>query len=222
MNYIKTKIFIIVFLLLSASMYGKENSLKYKPEKPKAGDEIIVVYNPAGTLLEKVDSMKIIFSLYSKKCTGPFGIESTSSLNMKKEGNNWTAKIKTSATTDMGAIKFTSGNMVDINDKKGYFLKLYDSNGNETIGSIMGSAICSYYWGGIFPLSYYAGDKGTAAKYLNSLFDTHPELKTVYFNEYLMVQRALSAEDRAPSLINELSGFEKRNDLSEEECIGSA
>jgi thiol-disulfide isomerase/thioredoxin len=217
MNYIKTKIFIMAFLLLSASMYGKENSLKFIPEKPKTGDEVIVVYNPAGTPLENVDSMKIIFSLYSKKCTGPYGIENTYSFNMEKQGNNWTVKIKTSAITDMGAIKFKSGIILDINDKKGYFLKLYDSNGNETIGSIMGSAICSFNWGGVFPLSYYAGEKETAAKNLNGLFNTHPELKTVYFNEYLILQRALSAEDRTPSLISELSEYEKRNDLSEKE-----
>ena len=219
MNYIKIKIFLIVFLSLNAFISGKENSLKFIPEKPKAGEEIIVVYNPAGTPLEKADSVKIIYSIYSKKCTDPNGIESTSSINMKKEGNNWTAKIRTYSTTDMGAIKFISGNLKDSNDEKGYFLKLYDSNGNETLESIMGCAVCNIIWGWKVPYGYMNINKVKIKKELNGLLKAHPELKTAYLYEYLFFQANISAEDRSITLIDELKEFEKRSDLSEEEYI---
>jgi len=70
---IKVGLFIILFLLFGGLIYGQNTAIKFIPEKPKAGEEITVVYNPAGTPLEKADSVKLIYSLYSRKCLNCIG-----------------------------------------------------------------------------------------------------------------------------------------------------
>jgi thiol-disulfide isomerase/thioredoxin len=209
------KYLMIFFLLLPVLLFGKGNSLNIKPDKPKAGEEIIIAYNPSGNLLEKTDSVKILLTTYSKKRTGIINVDSTIFLDMKKEGNTWIAKVKTSPMTDMGVIEFTSGNLKDINDGSGYFLRLYDASGNETTKSTMGCAILINFSKNIAPTE--AKDKEKAEKYLNNLYKSHPELKIEYLIEYIMFQTVLVRENGQKSFMNELSGFEKRNDLSEDE-----
>jgi len=141
---------------------------------------------------------------------------------MKKDGGNWKATLRTFSSSEMGAVKFISGALKDKNNGQGYFIRLYDLNGNETLQSEAGCIMCAFYWGYQSPSDYidfYKRDKEKIKEEFNAFFNAHPEFKKDYPLEYLIMNAKTIAEKKIESPAEELSEFEKNDNLSENEYI---
>lgn len=203
--------------MLNICLTAKENSVKYLPEKPKAGDEITIYYNQANTILSDVKNIEIVFSLYSSKSFEYQHIEETHNHAMTKQGETWTYKIKTTSNTDCIAIKFCDGSDYDFfdnNDGLGYFVRIYDNTGNETNASALGYATAFNSWATL--LQFVNRDQNKSLEIMNKVFKDHPELKAKYPSDYLTILNKFTPDKDKPELLKkELAVFEKNDELSD-------
>ncbi len=203
-------------LLLNVILIAKENSFKTIPEKPKAGDEVTVIYNPVNTPLYDAKNVEIVYSLHSQKSSESMHIEETHSYVMMKEGNNWTIKIKSSSITDIIAVKFIEDETSDNNDEVGYFIKFYDDKGNETLSSLLGYATGINSWTTF--LQYAKKDQSKSLEIMNKIFATNPELKAKYLSDYLSaLNKVTPAIDKPEVFKKELAEFEKSSELTDDD-----
>ena len=204
-------IFIAVFFV--SPVIAKEKSIKTTPEKPKAGDEITIVYNPAGTALADAKNIEIIYSVYSNQ-SNYFGIQETHILSMDKSDDAWKIVIKTPPNTEIIAVKFTSDELSDNNDLKGYFIRIYDEQGNETVYSRLGYATALISW----PNYNVFCDKDFQKGYeiLKQIFSENPDLKQFYLGEYLNVIKKYTPDSLKSSVIlKELTEVEELENVSD-------
>jgi thiol-disulfide isomerase/thioredoxin len=207
----------LIFGLVNIS-FAKESSVKINPAKPHPGDEITITYNPEGTALAGADKIEMRIYPWSNSQEGYY--ERMSSLEMKKEGSVWTAKFKTSNITDLTALIFINNRSADNNDKLGYFVKIYDNNGNETIGSKIGCALitCDITFG-INGLGFKPDFKASIA-ILDEIFKAVPDQKRKNFEAYIPVFLLSMKDDKAntlPLFEKQVDWFISFNDLTDKE-----
>ena len=215
----KKILFAVVFVFGFINiMSAKENSIKINPQKPHPGQEVTVTYNPEGTSLANAGSIEMRVYPWANNVEGK--LEKMSSIEMKKEGNVWTAKFNTSKMTDLAAILFAFENKIENNDGNGYLIKLHDENGNETIGSKMGYAVAfgDLNWGrnvlNINP------DFKKACSLMDELFKTNPEEKRKNFDLYLTAFLLSKKDNKALTielLKDEINKFLSYDNLSDNE-----
>ena len=211
----KIGICILIFFFINSLFLCKNKSFIVKPEKPKAGDEVKIIYNPAGTLLE--DSGKIEMTVYfNSRNRTENHIKSCYSFEMEKKGGSWTASFKIDPFSDFSALKFSNEKYSDNNEGKGYFIRLYDSNGNETPGSIMGYASFISSWGS--RLGIVEKDTKKAYAIMSGIFLSNPELKYYYYSDYLSLISQFGKNENS-LLLKELEEFSKCSNLIEDDYI---
>jgi len=219
MKKINFILYLAVVVLLSSEFYAKEGSLKYTPLKPKAGDEITVSYNPANTNISDVKNIEIVFSLYSQKSSLLMHIEETHNYPMTKYGDTWTYKIKTTDKTDYIAVKFCDGSdysVFDNNNGSGYFIRIYDNNGNETITSALAYATAFNSWA--TSMQFVNRDQGKSLEMMNNIFKEHPELKIKCLSDYLSALNKVTPDKEKPELFKkELAEFDKSSELTDDD-----
>jgi len=181
----------------------------FTPDKSKAGDEITIYYNPDSTILAGKDDVKCIAYLYSSK------LESTLDVELKKDGDVLTGKLKTNES-DYGVIlKFKAGDVIDNNDKIGYVINFYDEKGEKIPGTEAGLASAYNTWG-----AWYLDlerDKEKAFALFNQEFKNHPEIKSEFLLPYLEVIYAIRPNDRNEIINSELNQLEKKSVQSEDD-----
>lgn len=208
--------FIITLLLalLSSFVAAKDNSVKISPEKPKAGDEVTVFYNPVGTSLSNAKNIEIIYSVYSSH-SKYMGIQETHILYMNKVGDSWKAVVKTTPSSEIIGIKFTSEEISDNNDLHGYFIRFYDEQGNETVYSQLGYATALISWPNYNVFCDKDHKKGF--EIMQQIFSNKPQLKQLYFADYLSALKKITPDSLKPSVVKkELAEAEKFENLSDQ------
>lgn len=199
---------------MNVMILGNENSVKLIPEKPKPGDEITVIYDSKDTPLASADKIKMTAYLYSRQCKEFENIEESYSVEMKKEKNLWIGKIKSLPTTDIIGFIFKNESAEDNNKKNGYFIRLYDKDGNETPGSILGYATALTSWNWLLRID---GNPEKAFKIMDSVFNSKPELKQNYIAEYLTSMNKVMGEKGKTKLLEELVAAGDNKNLREED-----
>jgi len=204
---------IVLLTLISSVTFGKENSVKCTPEKPKPGDEITIVYNSTGTPLADSKNVEITYTIFSHKFKE--GHQETRTYNMEKEGSNWRAVIKTTPSSEFVAVKFANDDASDNNETRGYFVRFYDEKGNETDFSKLGYASgiaswCAYN-------DYSARNPEKAFQIMKQIFSEKPDLKPFYFGSYLSVLNRQTPDSiKAFVFKKELAEIEKLGNISDE------
>lgn len=211
----------LVLILFGTSVFAQENSIVTSPIKPKAGDEITVFYNPNGTALAEGENVEIIYSIYSAHAELP-GIQETHNLDMIKEGDLWKVVLKSTPNSEIIAMRFVSEVASDDNKLKGYFIRFYDDNGNETVYSKLGYATSLISW----PNYNIFCDKDHQKGYeiMKQIFSDNPKLKQLYFGDYLAALKKITPDSLKSSvLIKELAEAELFENLSDQNfyVIGS-
>jgi len=186
-------------IVFDSQIIGKDNSLKSSPEKPKAGDEIRVTFNADSTVFANTEKIEMAVYLCSSKSEDPEKIEKTYSINMIKGTDGWNAKIKTLPSTDFIALQFVNDEIYENNDGRGYFIKIYNGDGNETPGSKLGYASAVGVWG--VNIMQIKQDRKTALEIMKNVFKTNPQLKNNYISDYL---KSLSSANNEELLKEEL------------------
>ncbi len=188
-----------------------EGTFSYTPEKPQAGDEITVMYDPAGTPLESTDNIDMVAYLYSVDLDDAVGIE------MEKEGKGYKASFNTLPTTRGVIVKFVDRadyEKADINDKEGYLIKIYDKDGNVIAGSRAGLAGAYYLW------SSAAGIERNGEKSIseyNKAFAENTDVKHEYLDSYFNVLMRVNPDEADSIITNELEELQNKTDLTEKD-----
>ncbi len=208
-------IFVLALIaLFSIPVHAKENSFKTIPEKPKAGDEVTVIYDAAGTPLSEAKSVYMMAFAYSAGCKKSMSIYDTYGYDMKKEGNLWIYKFKIEPIIDfVGIVFYDDGSTKDNNQATGYLVKLYDEAGKETIKSQLAYAAALVEWG----TSFLNRDLSKGYELFTKIFSIHPELKANYMNAYAAAFKAVNKADPSPGLTKILEEWLGQGDLTDED-----
>ncbi|MGE5353613.1 MAG: redoxin domain-containing protein [Acidobacteriota bacterium] len=198
--------FLILFTFAAKEPAAAKFSLS--PERPKAGEDVVVKYNPEGTSLQDADKIEMIAYLYSVDLDEAKGVE------MKKEGGTFTGVVKTSPSTRGIIIKFKNNETVDNNKGEGFIVNLYDANGKEIPGTMAGLAAAKGNWG-VRYLEMERDRQGAEKLFLEE-FKKNPQVKTEYLDQYFKVILPLMGEKANSIITKELKAAEKNPKNSEE------
>lgn len=207
----KMKIVFSVFLTFILISCGNEFTEKFSivPDSPQPGSELTVNYNPAGTDLEKSESIEMVVYQYD------VDLESTTGFVMNKKGNGWTAKFTPAENTKGFIAVFKSGENKDNNDSKGYVKYLSGKEGAVLPRAKAGFAVAQATWSGWYlELAY---DSEMALNTFEEVFKDNEYLKSKYLTDYLNVLSKVKKE-AADSLINaELQTLAGKEELTEKD-----
>lgn len=178
------------------------------PEKPKPGEKVLVKYDPANTVLSNSEEIKMFVYQYDVE------VESSSEFEMLKNENGWTAEFIVHPETKGIIIIFAEGETQDNNDEKGYFIKVYDDNGNLLAGYYAGMAVAQYNWGRRVGV---ARDLKESIINFKNEFEVNPKNKTEYFDYYFPALIAENSSNANGIIESELSDLEIQKNKSETE-----
>ncbi len=198
-------------LIISCGGPEFEGTFSYSPEKPQPGEEITVMYDPAGTPLESAEKVDMVVYLYSIDLDDAVGIE------MKKEGKGYKATFNTLQNSRGVVVKFVDRDdydSADNNNKEGYLVELYNDNGEVIAGSRAGLAAAYYLWGSAAGIER-DGERSIAE--FNKAFQENTEVKSDYLDSYFNVMLRVNPDEADSVIENELTELEKKTNLSEKD-----
>jgi len=208
----KKKLFLTVLtgiFLLSGIIEGKDNSLKVSPAKPKAGDKVTVTFNPAGTNLEKAEKIKMSAYFCSDKTVIDLAV-----VEMEKKNSLFTGSFKVNEKAEIVGLKFSEGKKVEANNKKGYYIRLYNNKGKESDAGLAIYALAPYSWGRFIGAET---DLNAAYKNLKNLFKTKPAIKDKYVKDYITIMMNVLKEKGFDLIAAELKKMEEKSNLTAED-----
>ena len=200
-----------IALLLSGCGPKFEGTFSTSPEKPLAGEEITVMYDPTGTPLEGKENIDMVAYLYSVDLDDAVGVE------MRKEGKGFVGEFSTFPNTRGVVVKFVERDdyeNMDSNNKEGYLIEIYDESGNVVAGSKAGLAAGYYFWASAAGMER-DGEKSVAA--FNKAFAENTDVKNEYLDSYFNVLLRVNPEQADSIIKSELSIVEQKADLTENE-----
>ncbi len=165
---------IMLILFASGCSQKVQKTFMTSPEKPLAGQEITVIYNPENTLLNDSDQIEMIAYEFTLK---PFPV--AREVAVTHTGNTFQGTFKADTTTLLVLIKFKSEKNEDINDPDGYQILFYDESGN-TLPCVY-AALASVSLNGAFPLQLKR-DAQKALTLIQKEFELFPN-ETDNYNE---------------------------------------
>jgi len=199
-------ILLLIFLLLGNSCAKVEDAaISYAPREPRPGDTLMIRYDPEGTDLSKASELELIAYLFSNE------LPEAKSFPLKKSGREWITTIPTEKSTLLVAIKVIAGQTIDSGKGRGYFIKLYDQEGNVLPGSEASLADAISYWNGILGID---ADFERALALFEEDFKSHPEIKKDYLVSYFNLIYTRTEDSKKLRLNKELEELEAKPDLT--------
>lgn len=198
-------LFTILSLLILTSCTKKvefNGTFSTEPENPKAGEKVLVKYDPANTVLKDSENIKMFVYQYD------VDIESSSEYEMHKVDNGWTAEFIVLPETKGTIVVFAEDETQDNNDEKGYFIKIYGKDGKVLAGFNGGLGVAQYNWGR--QVGVTRDIKESIANFHRE-FEQNPESKSKYFDYYfpvLIADNESNANGLIEAELNELGGKE--------------
>ncbi|OGU34638.1 MAG: hypothetical protein A2068_14765 [Ignavibacteria bacterium GWB2_35_6b] len=206
--------FLLVFILSSCTKPVEfKGTFSTAPEKPKAGEKVLVKYDPANTILKDSKEIKMLVYQYD------VDIESSSEFEMQKIENGWTAEFIILPEAKGVVIIFAEDETQDNNDEKGYFIKVYGESGNELAGLYGGLGAALYDWGRAVGV---ARNVDESLVNFEKEFSQNPDSKIKYFDFYFPA--LITKNDSSSKLIieKELTLLEGKSEKTEEEISALA
>jgi len=212
MNLLKTALIILLTSIIFTGCGPKfEGTFSISPEKPKPGEEITVMYDPAGTPLEGKDNVDLIAYLYSTDLEDAVGIE------MEKEGKGFIGKFTSLPSSYGVVVKFVDRDnyeLEDNNNKEGYLINLYDDKSNTVAGSKAGLAAGYYFWA---PAAGMNRDGEKAIQLFDEAFTENPEIKNDFLESYFNLLLRVRPDEVNSIIQFELTNLEQHSELTETE-----
>ncbi len=175
----KLTIFLLALSLVLVIGCGKseKTNFSFSPDKPQAGQEITVKYSARNTVLKDADSVEMLaYQFFGPDLPLVEGVE------MTKSGSSWRASFTPVDSALLIVVNFRSGHTVDNNERAGYFIELYDENGEVVAGSKGCKAYVFYT--GAYPADIKR-DRPKALELLNEEFSSHPQQRESFLRIYL-------------------------------------
>ncbi len=198
--------FILLFVFITGAVAQTAKNFSFKPDKPKAGEKISIVYNPKGSKIEKSPQITMLVHAYGKT------IYSTDEYPLEKKGSSWAATFSTADSVAGVVIRFTDGTEYDNNGSKCFAIKFYGKDGQLAKYANGGLATGFLSWFGAFNLD---SDAETAFKLFTEEFASYPASKKDFLFMYNSAYSKVDKEKAADFLKKEAAEFEKTLTQSE-------
>lgn len=163
-----------------------QNALTIKPEKPTAGDEIILRYDPAGSPLMGKEEINALAYLLSSANT-PMVVE----IPLVKKGKSFEGKFSTNNSTDAFFVTFFKDEVRDNNNDQAFYSYIYDNNGKTVPGALFDAGIM---WKTYMSLLQVNADVKKGDSLMKIDLAKYPELKDKDFQQYVNYLRTSGTE----------------------------
>lgn len=197
---------IILLCLLASVLFKSPAQVVFETAFPQPGQTIAFTYTPQAHLKEVAD-----LDAYVLMSDGnPHQRPKTQKVALQKSNQVWKGTISTQADTKAIALGiFEAGKTeADNNNGKGYTQVLYDAKKKPLPGAYMSLAIIGDYH------KYLGIDKKQIKEWIKQEFKSYPESKRKYPVAYM---QTIPNDDKL--IRKEISTWEKKQDLSEDEMI---
>ena len=136
----------ILIFFFSVTLYNAQTNknFSFKPEKPKAGEQITVTYNPDGSKLASAANVTMLIHAYGKN------IYYSDEVALQKEGTSWKGTFTAADTCAGVVLRFTNGTEYDNNGTKCYPIRFYGADGKLAKYASGGLAVGYINWFGVF------------------------------------------------------------------------
>lgn len=206
----RKSITLFIILLFTSTIFAADN-FSFSPEKPQPGEEITVTFDASDTDLFDVNEITLYIYFFADD------LQSTQSVEMKKEDSRWKASFKTDENNLGASLKFVNGETFVNNKGKGFFIHLYNSKGEVLPGSKAGMANALNNWG-----VYYLDlerDMERAFNLFEEDFKANPAIKNEFLGGYFPVVSRMRVQQKDSIITAALKDFEKINTEDEKELV---
>lgn len=190
----------LLFIVCSTSIFGQGSSLKFQPQKPKAGETITIIYNPAGSILKKVEKVVMIIHVYGKV------VYYSNETQLKKRGNVWTGEFSVADTCAGVVICFTDGEHYDNNGSSFFPIRFYGKDGKfvKYASATLAEGYSNWF-------KFYQVDLSPAAalKLYEEEFALYPQQKREYLTRYYSAFNKVDKDRAAAFMKKETGNYEK-------------
>lgn len=204
---VKRVLFLLLTWCLLPVAVAQHNypNLVFRPEKPRPGDKVEIMYDARKTALAGAEKIVAASYVYS----GPQ--EEYQSATLLREGDVYKGSIQTNVDSDGIVLTFFDENMEDNNRGEGYFTFLYDAGGHPVAGARGGLA--SVYSQG----AYTGQNPERADQLLQQEYRQYPESESLFLKTYLAILTRNRFEDARQEVLSKLDAVALKHSLSREE-----
>jgi len=199
---------LIFFFCTTLSNAQTSKNFSFKPEKPKAGEKIIVTYNPEGSKLLTSTKISMLIHAYGKF------INYSDEINLQKEGKTWKGEFAAADTCAGVVLRFTDGTEYDNNGSKCFPIRFYGKDGKLAKYASGGLATGYINWFSAFELD---PDPETALKLFREEFESNPSTRKDFLMLFNYAYTKVDKEKAAEFMKKEIENYEKTLSQSEED-----
>ena len=204
----KKAVLLLLVGIIFQQLVFAQGKVTFNPEKPKAGEKITISYNPAGSKIEKAETISFLVHAYGKD------IYSTDEYELKKDGTEWVGSFSLADTCAGAVLRFTDGKEFDNNGSKCFPVRLNGNDGKFVKYASSGLASGYMNWYGAFRID---PDPETAFKLFQEELAVNPTVKKDILLMYNAAYSKVDKEKAAEFLKAEIAGFENTQTNSEED-----
>jgi peroxiredoxin len=205
-------LFTFILLLVNISLHAQ--AVKFNPEKPTPGTDVMLTYHPEGTPLAGMKEITAVAYLLEDEL--PIAKE----VALTWKDNAYSGKFNTSAKTKAVFLAFSNadGEKKDNNASKGYYTKMYTADGNAVAGARANIANVYGSFGSIMGVDRNL-EKGM--EYMQKEFTAYPASKDKkeYFNTYASIGTQLKDENVKTEIQNRITALTTKKKATEEDWI---
>jgi thiol-disulfide isomerase/thioredoxin len=186
------------FIAIACSTLSAQNgTLLVLPEQPEAGKPVTLQYNPSGSQLQGANN---IHAVIYQASTNDLGELSCIEIKLKPGPTFWTATFTPPTTTTALLIGFTSNDLIDNNNKKGYTILLTKNRmhvNGAMLDALIGYEIASYALQTEIPID-------STLTRMEQEFESNPALKEKYLFRYAIKLQQKNGADAKEKIKKEL------------------
>ncbi|GAA4309515.1 hypothetical protein [Nibribacter koreensis] len=205
----KSRLLLVLSLVVSTWAQAQNSTFSIKPTNPQAGQEVNILYNPAGTVLANASAITALAYVYDG--SKPKMQEVT----LHKVGTNWQGWITPATGIDGVVLQFRSEDVYENNGGKGYNFFLHTAKKQPVPDALHGLAAAYIEWGatvGINP------NPVAGLKLIEQEVTQYPHQARAVINTKLNgLSAAYDGEERKQQMAAELEAFTQYKGLSGKE-----
>jgi phage pi2 protein 07 len=192
------RLILAALVLLTVATQAQKN-FTYSPEKPKPGDEITFIYEPAGDLANNIKPVEGVF--YQ---TGT-GLNKADDIVMQRKGRTFTGTIKTDTAAAFVYFGFSIDKKFDNNFNDGYYIQLYQ-NDKPREGSYF--SLGNFYQ---FSIRQAGGEPNNekALAAIQKEIELYPDNKGKYLFNLVRMQTLVNKDDAQKIVLKEIEALLK-------------
>lgn len=205
-------LFAVILLVAACSKEKPDSKFSYKPEAPKSGDNVEVIYYPTD---ENINDNNVFARVYFFSNDLP----EVEEVEMSESGSVYSASVEVKENAKAAFVLFKFGDESDNNDGKGYVIKFADENGEIYKDADVAINLAKSYWGN--DLLELDIDYQEAVKNVNQAFYNKSADKALYTKAYFQINSKADPEYSDLFIEDEVRRIMRKDDPSVEELDAS-